>query len=287
MFQRIKRWCKNLWLATSYGDRLAWIKEVMVQIEAIGDCSEVRTRLPEADERIGYLRERNVMAMPRIDVCDQLVLDYFTESKAEHLPPLLVFPILHSDARISPVAAYLQEYAQPGSYSSRMHMLVLGMDEKETPRFMATTLLHEIGHAMVAEKEGRILCPLAPRDERTRLEEELRMWQFDYQLAGFLGGEELRRYMELTAHEIIQGWVRGSPFHLKVGTSTPLDLCYGTISEQGSLGRRTVMYMRYCELIALRIFYGPLAHEHQLAFIASICQKSYKKQKDYIQSIKT
>lgn len=283
MFARIGRWWRNIRLKASYISRLSWLEGVMAQVEEIANSANVKAGLPDVAERVAYLQEHAVMGMPRIDESGQLRVDYFTECRAN--PPLLIFPILRSDASISPVAAYLREHAQPASYSPHGHMIILGMDEKETFRFQATSVLHETGHALYAQKEGRILTPPQPRDERIRLEEELLMWHFDCRLAIFLGGQELKGHMDTTVQQIIQGWVTNSPFQVRVGATTPLDLCYGPVTDQGRCGARTVLYMRYCELIALHIFYGPLAaQENQLSLIASFVGENWKKQKELLKA---
>ena len=282
MFASIKRWWRNAKLQNTYKDRLVWTNQVLKQVESITESSKVKGHLPEAAERTEYLRARTTIVMPKIDASDQLIVDYFTDSADKNHSPLLVFPMLTSDACINPTAVYLRRHAQPGSYSPNNHMVVLGMDEGETLDYMASTLIHETGHAMAAEREGRILNSATARDEDARLEEELKMWLFDLRLAGFLGGEGLRHQIEVTAAKICQGWSGGIPFLMRVEASSPLDLCYGPAGSKRA-GARTILYMHYCELIALHMFWGPVvAHQQQLLLIDRIVRDSRKREKYFI-----
>ena len=283
MFAKLRQWWKNAKLGITYQDRLDWVGQVMTEIDKISTHPEVMAHLPEALERIKYLRNRNAIVLPSIIESDQLVLGHFTNSKSEHLTPLMIFPIIHSDSRISPIADYYRKHAQPGSYSPEGHLVVLGMDEQETLRFMATTLLHEVGHAMIVEKNERILSKSTVRDKQTRLKEELEMWLFDCRLAGFLGGEQLRSQINSTVEKIIQQWKKRSPVQVTIEDGAPLDLCYGAIPKKGSLGRRAMLYIRYCELVALNDYLPPdIAYQQQLLIIDTICQETYKNQEDII-----
>lgn len=151
---------------------------------------------------------------------------------------------------------------------------------------MATTLLHEVGHAMMAEKDKRILSGSISRDKQVRLKEELKMWLFDCHLVGLLGGKQLRCQINSTIEKVIQKWKHGSPVQVTTADGVPLDLCYGNVPEKGSLGRRAMLYMRYCELIALNNYLPPdIAYQQQLIIIDNICQKSYKNQEVVIDSL--
>jgi hypothetical protein len=206
---------------------------------------------------------------------------------ADNLAPLRIFPIFSDDFRIDRWAAYIQDRVKIASYSPGDHMILLNIDSCETHRFMASSLLHEVGHACAAEKERRILSSAGPRDEIGRLEEELRMWHFDVRLAMLIGGEKLRFKIDAAVREIVQQLsVKGS-YLIKLGVGQSLDLCYGpALSNEASL-KREYFYAVYCGLIALHEYLGPqLAHEPQLAIIRQIHQEFYKKDKDYIQSLR-
>ncbi len=126
MFAKLRRWWKNVKLSMTYQDRLDWVNQVMIEIDKISTHPEVVANLPEALERIEYLRTRNVIVLPAIDESNQIILQHFTESKSEPLTPLMIFPIIQADSSISPIATYYRNHAQPGSYSSKRHLIILG-----------------------------------------------------------------------------------------------------------------------------------------------------------------
>ncbi len=287
MSERIERQWKNQKLQRTHKQRFAWMKKVEIELDFIANLPEVKSFSSEAINRIEYFRNRHVLVMPRIADDGQWLLDPFGKPKYRHLPPLLVAPLLLSDAEISPIAAYHVREAMEGAYGPENHAIFLGMEWlKETPRFVATVLLHEIGHAMQAEQEGRILIRLAkPRDKVKRFEEELKMWLFDCRLVGLMGGAELRGRVETTARNICLGWEKGEQFGIVVGPNSLLDLCYGSVHNERAVGLRTTRYMIFCELIALQMFHGPLAQIHQLALIERVHGSAYQVQDNAIKEL--
>ncbi len=282
MFARIRRWWRNVKLKKSYEARCGWLEMVMREAIAIVESDEVKTHLPEAVERFEYIRTRGVIAVPVIGDLDELILQSSGEPETNDLPPLLIFPMLRGDGSISNVGAYFEDTVGAGAYASRGHTIILNMNTNETSRYMGSALLHEAGHAMAAENEGRILKSPGPWDEKLRMEEELRMWHFDCRLVGFLGGEKFRLETEIAAQRIIPDLAAGI-HQIKLGADWPLDLCYGPADNQQAVSGRAALYGVYCQLIALHMYMGPVvAHEYQLALLRHIHQGSMVKQREGI-----
>lgn len=287
MFSHIGRWLKNGSLLLTYSRRIAWLNRVMQHLKKMVANPEVRMHLPEAVERFEYLQQRQALVLPHLDPSGDLVLSdqlVFNDKQAEcQLPPLLIFPMLPGDAHLGRMGSYYHQAAGLGSYSAAGHLIILRMRSGETGRFMASTLLHEVGHAIAAERGERSGRPGNFRHDREKLEEELQMWHFDCRLAGWLGGESFRAQTEARAREITQRLAAGIYQLGLVGDGIALDACYGPAVDKKTADGRAMLYSVQCELIALHMYYGPyVAHEYQLALMEYAHQKSTKKRKELL-----
>lgn len=278
MFSSIRRLWRNIRLFLSYGKRAAWLEKVMEEVWRIGNHPGVRQSLPEAAKRLEYLEKRSSTWVPTIGASNQWTWFDLTDPKEGDLPSLAIMLMMATDRAIDKVAAYAYDRGF-ASYNASWHMITLKVDRIETPRFWAYGLIHEVGHSIAAEEEGRILEKAKSRgNTRERLEEELRMWRFDYELALILGGLEFQGHMEASIAKACtrlqqgifnfgaEGWEMGSL----------LDLVYGPAPNEEAVARRAFLCAIYCELIALdRLFPQPLSYDYQLACMKSFCEQGY------------
>lgn len=242
----------------------------MCQVKNMAELPEVKAFLPEAKERLEYLFARSSIVMPIIDQTDELAYHVMTESQVSHLAPLLVYPTLPYDTCIEAFLAWVQGASYTAKYSAIDHTIFFNMESGETDRFMASTLLHEVGHAIAAEKEGRILGDVMLRSEEARMEEELKMWLFDCHLAMLIGGESFRKQIGAEVQEILPRLAKGN-FSFVPRSGQALDVCYGPLPTDKASSGRTNYYAVYCMLVALHMRFKPqIAYSYQLDLIKHI-----------------
>lgn len=268
MFQKLRRWWNNRNLRATYGERIGGIECAFEQVKIITELAVVRQFLPEAVQRFDYLLNNGVILGPYITEGNHLAMTpvgAFTEKPNKQY--LGLHWIWRGDKDI-PMDNHqrLIKRTPWAMYAPEIHCVFLNGDHQETDRFCGSILLHEIGHAMLAQEEGRAHYRPTFYEIRSTLEEELVMWKFDCHLALLLGGDEFHAEMEAAIARVLQRIAGGTPpTTFMVESGAPLDLCYGPIKGNLATSRRDSCFTVYCNLIALsRIFMPTIAHELQL-----------------------
>lgn len=242
-------------------DRVEEFEKIMshlVYMEGFGSC-------PEALNRLEYLYPRATIVTPYVDSSTKKIvaLEEHPAGHQEGFVPLRILPLFKSDASLDQEMASHVERTRYANYCCVTHQITLNVDAAETRLFIATSLLHELGHAQLAEKERRI-GDTSVRNPFDRLQEELKMWLFDCRLAQAMGGRKLEREINKT---IAQYAARPS-YKPQPGVGKPLDYCYRPVADKQARGFRDSMYLVFCGLISAKRYLKPdEAHYRQLQII--------------------
>ncbi len=242
-------------------DRVEEFEKIMshlLYMEGFGSCSE-------AVERLDYLYPRAIIVDPYIDPSTKEIMasEEYPAGHQEGFVPLRILPLFKSDANLDPEMASHVAHTQYANYCCVTHQITLNVDAVETRTFLATSLLHELGHAQLAEKESRI-GDASPRNPFDRLQEELKMWLFDCRLAQATGGRKLEREINKT----IAQYLARPNYKPQPGVGKPLDYCYRPVADKQAQGFRDNIYLVFCGLIAAKRRLKPNeAHYRQLQII--------------------
>ncbi len=288
MFQGMKRRWINSKLYAMENDRLKYVESTMILVKDMVAFPVVRAILPEAIERTDYLLSHSSIVSPMLIGNNDVELIRLSVPANNDLVQLSIFPFFSKDALLSSDMEYCRERIGFAVYAPQNHMIILNTETFETPRFMASTMLHEAGHAIVAEKEGRN-NNFAKRTEKERLQEELRMWHFDCKLAFLLGGAYYQKEIGKAVTSVLSARRAGILFHVQTlgpRIGWPLDLCYGSTLSPYAIKNREFLWAIFCELIASDMGLGSDAHSYQIKLVEATYKDWWEKDMDYALSRK-
>lgn len=197
--------------------------------------------------------------------------------------------MIQKDASMGPIAEYIAK-TEFSAYGSSYHYIILNINSYETDWFLATAILHEIGHAQAAEKENRVFFK-ADRTNDKRVQEEMRLWEFDCQVMSSIGGKDFINTTDLCLDKIAH-IAKNFPIatiRFGSGFGSPMDYCYGHCSDERAVKNRDTTYSIYC-LFAMADRYIK-DDNHRRDFKLRIIEKSYnnsflKKEKDFAEAMK-
>ncbi len=137
-----------------------------------------------------------------------------------------------------------------GLYHGGLDTIVLNGKSDETARFMAFCFIHELGHALIAKKEGRRLTPYIPTPEES-LAEEVEMKTFDYKLLLAIGGPEYIAESEKMTDALIRyRTCKEKTLPLLEGKGLALDYCFGPVKSDRAKKERDFLFWFSCECAA-------------------------------------
>ncbi len=245
----------------------------------IGRFLEAKSLLPEAIDRLSYFVTYGMISTYVIDEATQMPIlkDVQRVTPKETIEkfapevigqaPIHIFPFLQSDALIHPRVADVIKRTNNATYSPAQDCVFLNLESLETERFMATSLLHEMGHGLL------------------RLEEELKMWIFDCRLAQALGGVKLKREIGKTIADITRPGLAGTTKGFRPGIGKPLDLCYRSVSGKEERGGRDKLYWTFCQILAAQQRMDPIrSRQRLLEIMGVICKEHYASEEKLVPS---
>lgn len=266
--------------------RQAFVSELLYEVRNLVFASGMAQQLPEAQERFLYLSEQGELALPTepedpdkaLEIVGPLVPEAFRFIPAPNRPRgFALYPLVPADVQYGTAFAYYVECVEFANYGPQANLVAMNMAADESPRFLAFCLLHEIGHAMAAEREGRVFQK-GSRPTDVRLQEELRMWTFDALLAEILGGETYVRAVNDFVEDIRRfGGQRAlCPPSLIEGRGVVLDISFGPAPSDAARRKRDRTFSVYallsfadyslCPADALRYKLDVIADAHRGSF---------------------
>jgi hypothetical protein len=148
---------------------------------------------------------------------------------------------------------YFEDNPDYGRYVVQYDTLTLRMDSGETYGRMACTLIHELGHRLVAKQKGLIGVNINGLvTDQERLLEEATLRTFDCQLMFALGGPSYKSLVEEMAFKFMRYRTRQQKKPPRwEGAGSALDWCWGPLqSNEGKMGRDFIFRL-YSELMAI------------------------------------
>lgn len=156
---------------------------------------------PELEQRVRWFFDKGmvIVAPPEKDNSNGTEISCL-ETIGEVLPistdtyqeePLFMWPLFEGDEQWDKTAAYCVKRVRLGAYGPRSNIIFLKMDFLETPLFLGSVFLHELGHAYAAHLQGRVGVEYT-QPHKERIAEEVEMWTIDARMARDLGGQPYR-----------------------------------------------------------------------------------------------
>lgn len=267
---------------------------ILWHLDDIGKFLSRKSLFPEAIDRLCYFATYGMIGTYVVDEATKNctfkdIQPIIPQEKRQSVPglmdqdPLCIFPFVNSDAAIHPNVAMAMRRISGAAYSPAQDCIFLNLEHMETDRYMATSILHEAGHAIKASEQDRLYKP-SNRPVQERVQEELEMWLFDCKLAQTLGGDKLRREMHQTIAEITKPGAAGTIQGFRPGIGKSLDLCYRPVAGREERGGRDKLYWTFCQLLAAQRLPDPVSsHQRQLEVMKAVCGRYYAEGKELLQ----
>lgn len=270
----------------SQKDRLEFLRLVVDAAEAIVLHPHVQQRLPEAGERLAYLMQQGVLFVPTgctEDGKGELEeVACLSKSPPEFGAELKLIPFHPADRFLGRFYAYAVESVVLTAYGCKNHCILINLDAGETIRFVGGSLLHEIGHAICATRDGRAYTD-GDRPRTARLEEELHVWQFDHDLNLAVCGPVYKQRLYDLVERYIQPKRAEENFGIRIrGDGTILDYFYGEALSPRARDKRARMVAVYAFFLEVELSVRSGAKEKKLRAMETLLDSSYAQEEALI-----
>ncbi|MBI1866287.1 MAG: hypothetical protein HY005_02680 [Candidatus Staskawiczbacteria bacterium] len=272
------------------GDRLDVADKLLDELCKIANNPKINKHFPKIIERFMLLEKEGMsVTYPSCENTENkdnwvLIEDYFkaVDNNADKSSQIMFYPMFPEDAQYSQLANYYVQRVSCSAYGCESNTITINMSclKEETPRFLAHNFIHELGHAQIAKKEGR-LFKKASRSQNERFQEEINMWTIDYKLILALGGKNYRNASKKMAFEINQWWRRERECPGHGGMGIALKHYFGNLQDRDFDNEIDITFFIYCCLMAADYYLDrEKSKEKKLQIIQEIHTRQYDTEKN-------
>jgi len=206
----------------------------------------------------------------------------FNKPEEDMLGLYLVFP---EDTKLEGVAGMYAKKTKCGAYSSATHTILINAQYPETLRYLAFVFFHEVQHAQIAQKEGRVWKQTnRPRNERYK--EESKVWTLEYKIALALGGMKYERAIRKRALSINRSWQRERA-DTGSGEGFQLDACFGKAPSLVAKKERDMTFELFAAFMAADLFLDKMsAEERKIKTIEVLYSQNYDREDLFLENIR-
>lgn len=229
-------------------------------LEETKKMTEQASYLPGVQERSNLLANGFTIVSPRLTKDSRLgFTPIWASSPNIYKERLRIYPRFSQDEKLHS-ALNNDTMSRYGSHTRLYHQINLGV-LSETRRYMAYVLIHELGHAIIAEQRRLIMTEYI-YSLAENITEEAEMRTFDYQLLLAIGGSEYQIAVDKALY-----WIQKERRAHKPGQKplTPfdmghcLDLIFGQPIPENKSKRNSLFELLCCMMDADRSFPMPIA----------------------------
>ncbi len=233
--------------------------------------------IPGMENRLKLLSDGFAIMAPYVADKDLLGFDQIWKSRADvRHKQLKIYPRFSEDFALH---EFLQVGfgARYGSHIRLYNQVNLNM-QAETIRYMAGVLVHELGHADVAQQKGTTMTDYVD-SKMDWIAEEVQMRTFDYHFLLAVGGSDYRNIFEKKLYWIKKLQSRRnpeqkfSPFSTDNGVA--LNLIFGPPPPDKN-SERDSLFELHCLLAAADGFPQPVANQIKYNLISNSYDKLYE-----------
>ncbi len=222
----------------------------------IDEVAKKSQNLPESVERAAYLNEVGglVVCPASSGKGEWDIIGSCGSEQADEKDNITIYPLFSQDADFGGMVDFCVKRVMSTTYCSLSNFVCINMSEPETFRHLAVGFWHEITHALIAKKEGRLYTENTRQNE-DRAKEEVITWTIDYKVMLELGGRRYQKRAKRLAFEISKFWRKKitCPHHDNIGIV--LNDCLGPLPSGGTAKSRDNYFWTYCCLMAADYYF--------------------------------